>query len=261
MVTASVHVSGYNPRVMRALFAIAICLLISCAAGCKHSELDSFRSTWKKLSANPLEGSYYLQQAKTSSCKWEVKALDDQIAILRVPVRSVQSPDTLQLEFAGGTLVGENRGEWGGSLLVKENGNGNSREILSENVLKMYPMRDGVVVVTGRLDANEGSVWLYSEAAGHSWQINRKAHLHGYPRTIGKKGDRILFAYGDAVSMMEDFRERQIATLPLLETYPNSIAQDANDNIYIGMDGFVVRLLSDRQSYSQQWFTRPECMR
>ncbi len=246
---------------MRAFVAIALCVLISCAAGCKYSELDSFRSKWEKLPITPLEGSYYLQQAETSSCKWEVRASDDRIAIQRVPMQSAQSPDTLRLEFAGGTLVGENRGEWGGSLLVQEKSNGNSRQILSKNVLQMYPMRDGVVVVTGSLDANDGSVWLYSEAAGHGWQISKKADLHGYPRTIGKNGDRMLFAYGDGVSTMEDFGEKQIATLPLLETYPNSIAQDARGNIYIGMNVFVVRLLSDPNGYTQQWFTQRECLR
>jgi len=247
---------------MRTIFALALVLVVGGTCGCKRSELDSFHSNWKKLPISPLAGSYYLQQAATSPCTWYVHADGDRITIQRISITSPQRTLESRLQFAGGTLVGENRGEWGGSLLVQEKSNGTPREILSKNVLQMYPMQDGVVVVTGRPDANDGSVWLYSEAAGHSWHISEKAGLHGYPRTIGKNGDRMLFAYGDAVSTMEeDFRERQIATLPLLETYPNSIAQDAKGNIYIGMNGFVVRLLSERNGYTQQWFTQRECLR
>jgi hypothetical protein len=246
---------------MRTIFALALVLVVGGTCGCKRSELDSIRSNWTKLPLSPLVDSYDLQQAATSPCTWYVHAEGDRITIQRISMTSLQRPVESRLQFAGGTLVGENRGEWGGSLLVQEKSNGTPREILSKNVLQMYPMRDGVVVVTGRLDANDGSVWMYSEVAGHGWQISEKAGLHGYPKTIGKNGDRMLFAYGDSVSTMEDFRERQIATLPLLGTYPNSIAQDAKGNIYIGMNGFVVRLLSDRSGYTQQWFTQRECLR
>jgi hypothetical protein len=78
---------------------------------------------------------------------------------------------------------------------------------------------------------------------------------------IGKSGDRILLAYGDAVAILKDFNERQIAALPLLEIWPNSLAQDAKGDVYVGMNAFVVRLVSDRNGYSQQWFTQPDCSR
>lgn len=122
-------------------------------------------------------------------------------------------------------------------------------------------MQDGVEVITGDLASNKGSAWLYSNAEGHGWSIQKKADLRGYPRVIGKSGDRMLFAYGDAVSIMENFNERQIAALPLLDVRPNSIAQDAKGDIYVGMNAFVVRLVSGRNGYTQQWFTQPECLR
>ena len=167
----------------------------------------------------------------------------------------------MRTRFAGGTLIGEDRGEWGGSLSVLEGANQTPQEILSKNVLQMSPTHGGVVVITGDLPANEGSIWLYSDSGGHGWSIQKKADLRGYPEAIGGNGDRALLAYGDAVSIMEQFNEQQIAAIPLLEVHPNSIAQDVNGNIYVGTDAFVVRLVSGRDSYSQQWFTQSDCIR
>ena len=246
---------------MRMVVALALTFVISGACGCKHSELDSFHSNWKKLPLSPLAGSFYLQQAETSPCTWNVQANGDRVNIQRVSMGSLQRPDNLRVQFAGGTLVGEDRGEWGGGLSVLEDSNRRPREILSKNVLQMFPMQDGVEVITGDLPSNKGSAWLYSNAEGHGWSIQKKADLHGYPRVIGKGGDRTLFAYGDAVSIMENFNERQIAALPMLEVHPNSIAQDAKGDIYVGMNAFVVRLVSDRNGYTQQWYTQRECLR
>jgi hypothetical protein len=259
--TATVHVGAYNPNVMRAFVAVAFTLVASCACGCKHSELDSFHSNWKKLPLSPLAGSSYLRQAETSPCTWNVQTNGDRITIQRVSMRSIQRPDELQVQFAGGRLIGEDRGEWGGSLSVLEDGNRTPREILGKNVLQMFPMHDGAEVITGDLLSNNGSAWFYSNAPAHGWVIQKKADLHGYPTVIGKSGERTLFAYGDAVSIMENFNERQIAALPLLEVHPNSIAQDAKGDIYVGMNAFVVRLVSDRNGYTQQWFTQRECLR
>ncbi len=243
------------------IVALALTLVISGVSGCKRSELDSFHSDWNKLPVSPLAGALLLQQAETSPCAWKVQSDRDRIAVQRGSKRSFQRPKELRVQFAGGTLVGEDRGEWGGSLSVLEGSSQSPREILSKNVLQVFPMRGGIVVITGDLPANEGSIWFYSNAEGHGWSIQKKLDLHGYPKIAGNSGDRILLAYGDSVSILEGFNERQIAVLPLPDLQPNSIAQDAKGNIYLGMNAFVVRLVSDRESYSQQWFTQRGCLR
>jgi len=243
------------------IVALALTLVVSGTSGCKQSELDSSHSNWKKLQFSPKAGAILLQEAETSPCVWNVQAEGDRVTIQRVSTQSLQRPHELRTQFAGGTLVGEDRGEWGGSLTVLDGSNQSPRNILSKNVLQMFPVRDGVAVITGDLPRNEGSVWLYSNAEGHGWSIRKEAELHGYPKVIGKSGDRILLAYGDAVAILKDFNERQIAALPLLEIWPNSLAQDAKGDVYVGMNAFVVRLVSDRNGYSQQWFTQPDCSR
>ena len=259
--TVSVHVREYNSGVMRTAVSVALSLVVSCVCGCKHSELDSFRTNWKKLPVSPMAGSIYLQQAETSPCAWHVQANGGRITIQRTSIRNLQRPDEVQLQFAGGTLIGENRGEWGGSLYVLEDRSRMPLKILSQNILRMFPMQADVAVITGDLESNKGSAWLYSNEEGHGWSIQKKADLHGFPIVAGINGDRILFAYGDTVSVMENFNERQVAALPILNIRPNSIAQDAKGDIYVGVNAFVVRLVSDRNGYKQQWFTQRDCLR
>ena len=224
---------------MRTGAAVALIAAVICAAGCKRSELDGFHSNWRKLPLSPLASSSYLQQAETSPFAWNVHANGNRITIQHVSIRSLQRPQESRIQFPGGTLVGEDRGEWGGSLSVLEHASQTPREILSKNVLQMFVVRTGVTVITGDLQDNKGSVWLYANTGDRGWSIQKKADLHGYPKVIGKSGERILLAYGDAISVMENFSERQIATLPLLEVRPNSIAQDAKGDIYVGMNAFV----------------------
>jgi hypothetical protein len=59
------------------------------------------------------------------------------ITIQRVSMRSLQQPDKLRVQFAGGTLVGEDRGGWGGSLSVLEDSNRTPREILRTGIQRI----------------------------------------------------------------------------------------------------------------------------
>jgi hypothetical protein len=246
---------------MRTFVAVALLLTLGCACGCKRSELDTLHSRWKKLPLSPLADSYYLQQAVTSQCAWYVHSDGGGITIERISIKELQHPSQIRAEFAGGTLVGEDQGEWGGNLSVLEGSNRTAREILNKNVLQMVSMKDGVAVITGDLPSNVGSAWLYSNADGHGWSIQKKAELHGFPKIIGSSGERILLGYGDAISIMDDFHERRITGLPMMELQPGSIAQDARGDIYIGMNAFVVRLVSNRDGYLQQWFTQDGCLK
>ena len=165
---------------------------------------------------------------------------EDGLTIKRIPIKDLQRPREFRAEFAGGALVEENRGEWGGKLSVLEGSNRTSREILNKNVLQLVSMKNGIAVITGDLASNVGSAWLYSNDDGHGWSIQKKAELHGFPKIIGSSGERILLGYGEAISIMDDFDERQITELPMMELQPSSIADDAKGDIYVGMNVFVV---------------------
>ena len=246
---------------MRLAVALGVIVVIGGASGCKRSELDSFHSNWTKIRVSPLAGSILLRQADTSPCAWSVRVNGGKVAIQRIPVQGDQRRTEIRIHFEAGTLIGEDHGEYGGSLSVLKSTDQTQHKILGKNVLRMFLTPGGVIVITGDLPANEGSIWFYSDAGGRGWSIQKKADLHGYPKAIGKSGDRILFAFGDGVSIMGEFIEHQIADLPLFDVRPNSIAQDGNGNIYVGMNAFVVRLAPDRSGYSQQWFTQGDCLR
>ena len=70
----------------------ALIFTLGCAFGCKCSELDALHGKWKKLQLSPLAGSYYLQQAMTSQCAWNVQSNEDGLTIKRIPIKDLQRP-------------------------------------------------------------------------------------------------------------------------------------------------------------------------
>lgn len=241
--------------------AVALTLLVTTTTACKRNELDPFGSGWRRLPLAPLAGASYLQDAETSPCVWEVQMQGNKLAIQQLSLKRSSPPPDIRFQITGRMLIGTDGGENGGSLSVIEGANKLPRKILSVNVLQMIPTQGGVAVITGDLQENQGSVWVYSKSAHDGWSVQKRADLHGFPMITGQSGNRILFAYIDGVSVMKDFKESFLATLPLLRLKPNSIAQGSDGNVYLGMRGLVVRLVPDRNGYSQQWFTKPYCLR
>lgn len=241
--------------------AVGLFLVLWAITACKQSEPSPFGKGWIKLEFSPLPGAQVLEEARTSPCSWSVQADGSKVTVQGLPNGTLQRRLETRIEYAGATLIGEDHGEWGGALLVVDAAGGATRKILDENILQMFALEHGVAVITGYLPANEGSVWFYMKADGSNSSIQKKADLNGFPKVIGRSGNRILIAYGDGVSVIDsDFNNRLIAKLPILYVLPNSIVQDATGNIYVGMNAFVVRLVPAPSGYLQEWFTQRACL-
>lgn len=240
--------------------SVGLILAVWCTTGCKRSVPCPNRG-WEKLRVSPVAGAEVLKKAAVSPCTWRVEPDGINVTVHGISGRKYERPHDLRLQSAGGMLIGEDRGEWVGSLSVVDASGGKPRTILHKNVLKMYSSRNGAVVIAGDLPANEGSIWLFAKAAGRDWSIEKKTDLSGYPRAIGQSGDDILLAYGDGVSVVDSgFKEHRIANLPLLEISPNSIARVEKSDIYVGTNAFVVRLALGTNGYSQEWLTEQVCL-
>lgn len=215
---------------------------------------------WKRVDAEPLAGAIILQQAEGSGCIWRVNQEAQKVTVSRLPKTFYDHPTEVRLQVANGTLVGEDRGEWGGGLSLLDAKGNLPRKILDKNVLALLQARPGVLVIAGSLPANEGSVWLYS-TIDDRWTIEKKVELSNYPFAVGKSKDGILLVSGDGIYQVDDgFNIRQIAALPLLQTHPNSITEDANGGIYVGMQAFVVRLVPDHTGFTHEWFAGDGCL-
>jgi hypothetical protein len=216
---------------------------------------------WQRIGVEPLAGSIFLQQGEESDCIWQVNQAAQKVTVSRVSTAVYDRADNERIQTAGGVLVGEDHGEWGGSLSLLETNGGPPRLILDKNVVQMLQMKSGILVVTGDLPANEGSIWLYSITNGREWSIEKRAELSGYPRVIGRSNSGILLVNADGVFLVDDsLKVQKLAELPLFDVRPTSVAEDADGTIYIGMKAFVVRLVPNRTGYTHEWFAGAGCL-
>ena len=114
------------------------------------------------LCRGSLDNAPYLQEASESPCFWNVARDGGNIRITLEPSEKVafDHADEVRLKTDAGLLVGTDKGEWGGSLsLIPTNGLP-AKVLLSENVRQLVPVKSGILVFTGRLDFDKGSVWL-----------------------------------------------------------------------------------------------------
>lgn len=85
----------------------------------------------------------------------------------------------------GGTLLGHDRGEWGGRLAFRD-ADGRVSEIFRENVRAILPHDQGVVVFTGlsHLGTNEGFIHLLRPDPERGFTVDGMHMLDGEPQRI-----------------------------------------------------------------------------
>lgn len=250
---------------LRVKFLGIVCLVCCCILSCKRVSDDPLARNWKAITPEPAAGAVILQHAAESRCVWSVSSDPKDAHVTIEPSAHVVHPQAqeIRLKTEAGTLMGTNRGEYGGSLSLTGPDGAPSKRLLAENVIQLLPVKSGVLVLTGllHLDADQGAGWLYSKISGEDWSVKKLFDLDGYPRAIYSDKGEILVVTGHGVSRVDELlNHSEVALLPFAQTLPNSVSKDALGRVYIGMNAFVVRLVPTKTGYMHEWFTRPECL-
>ena len=241
--------------------ALLLFLVVTGLTACRRTGPDPMAHGWQRVRVEPLGGAIILQEGQESNCIWYVDKESQKVRVSRASNAVYKRAREVRLPTADGTLVGTDNGEWGGSLSLLDAKGNPPRQILDKNVLQIFQVKSAFWVITGGLDANEGSVWLYSNMNGRGWTIEKRTQLNMYPVVVQKGKGGILLVGNDGVYRVDDFfRVRQLADLPLLGLGPNSVAEDDRGAIYIGMNAFVVRLVPDHTGYAHEWFVGDGCL-
>jgi len=124
------------------------------------------------------------------------------------------------------------------------------------------PSPSGVLVLTGllHLGIDGGAVWLFHKSSIGSWSITKITDLDGKPRAMSTEHGDVLVVGAHGVYRLDQALSLTTISLPFQLTFTNSIAEDKSGKIYVGMNGFVVRLTPTKTGYSHEWFTKPECL-
>ena len=257
MIIGAIH----EYSVTKSMVVAALLLLLISGIGCRRAEFDPLRQGWAKVENEPTADAPLLRQAEKSSCVWQTSQQAGKVTVSRQRILNQPLQD-IRVQTPNGTLLGSNRGEWGGELTLSKSKEDLPQKILDGDVLQITPTQDGFLIVTGSMPSNEGALWLYSNSSTRGRAAEKKADSRGYPLAVHETAKGTWLATGDSIYLFDDkFEVQHHIEMPWLELHPNSIASDNNGVVYVGMQAFVIRLTPTSTGYRREWFVGEGCLR
>jgi HEAT repeat protein len=117
----------------------------------------------------------------------------------------------MRLDCWSGYLIGEDKGEWGGSLKF-DNSSGNEFTLINDNIKSIYNINDNIIAIAGlaHLSFNRGTIYELIHA-DDKIIVNKILILPGAPLRIQKLKDNELMiaTIGGTVILSKDFKLRQ----------------------------------------------------
>lgn len=202
-----------------------------------------------------------LSCANYSKQAWRVTLNSDNSSILVSKFEDKTRRHEIQVR--DGRLVGEDHGEWGGSLwwISKD---GRQRKWLSdENVHGFVKTSAGVLVIVGlaHMSLNHGAVLQYVDGPGRKKRGREFVDLGFAPRAFMLESpDSVIILTRDgfvrlhASGRLESIFRRVYGLL-----YPNSFTLSPNGVIHVGMRHFITRLTPTAGTYKEEWFVPANC--
>jgi hypothetical protein len=158
-------------------------------------------------------------------------------------------------------LIGFDAGEFGGGLWWTSTDGKRTKLLTRENVQAFVRRGKDVLVFTGlaHLTYDRGAAYLF-RSIGDDGEIIRIADLDSapYAASLENNGSVLIAVSNGVVTLRPDgsaVRLYKQEEMPIL--YPNSVAGEESDAIYVGMRFYVLRL--DRRAdgmYESTWFER-----
>lgn len=256
-------------------FILAISLLVPSS----YAQVLTMPSGWIETTepSGPFEEHSKLMQANYSRHEWRVSASSGQLEItddgsrdredkgLVFPPHFHRTKEMIgraRTARAGDDwLVGFDAGEFGGGLWWTSYDGKRTKLLTRENVQAFVHRGKEVIVFTGldHLAYDRGTAYLF-RSTGENGEIIRIADLDSAPSAALVENDSsVLVAVSNGVvtlrpdgSIVRLYKQKQMGLL-----YPNSVAGDETNAIYIGMRFYVLRLLHRADGkYESTWFER-----
>jgi hypothetical protein len=201
-----------------------------------------------------------LRCANYSRLAWHITLDSNNSSIL---VSKFEDNSRHVIQVRDGRLVGEDHGEWGGSLwwISKD---GRRRKWLSdENVHGFVKTSAGVLVIVGlaHMSLNHGAVLQYVDGPGRKKRVKEFVDLGFAPRAfILESPDSVMILTKDGfVRLHASGRIESIFRRVYGLLYPNSFTLSPDGVIHVGMRHFITRLTPTAGTYKEEWFVPASC--
>jgi len=158
----------------------------------------------------------------------------------------------------GSWLIGFDGGEFGGGLWsTNDDGSQTSLVLSREDIHALYHTNDGVIVLSGVAHAtiDEGKVWFVFDTSWDKAAARLLCDLHGSPdASVQDSPSTVLVVTRSAVLRIGTSGSLEtLAHIPVPPPVVTSVVMAADRTIYVGVPGYILRLLPEPTGYSVQW--------
>lgn len=196
-------------------------------------------SNFKLIDITTLSQEEY-RKLNYSQNEFAVRVVDGKLEITKAVYQKKH-----ELTILGGTLVGTNRGEWGGELTFEPERKELEQQLIKKgNIVSIFEFRHHIYFVEGlaHLSINEGV--LYDVKYEYDkFVYNKLFDFEDAPEAITTTDSKILIAGHQNFYVIEN-EKKQVVFKDMFwrSLYPNSIAYFNDRQIYVGMRGGIAEL-------------------
>ena len=166
------------------------------------------------------------------------------------------------IAVADGTLVGYNRGEWGGAVWWFSADRTTHRAV-SDDQVQAFFARAGITYALEGLDhlgLRRGALVRFGRSATGEWTSTRVVALPGQPGPFAWRGPHSLWLVaGDSlIEVTLDGRVRTLASAPAGFGRASSLVVHHDGAVYLGAGRVVIRLTPHGATFDEDWLMRPD---
>lgn len=208
--------------------------------------------------SSSLPGKEVMRCANYSRSNWAVSLNGDKISI--APMSEYKH--TVTMPFHGGTLKGEDDGEFGGGLWWIAP-NGQAAKIGNENIRGLIQTSFGMFALAGlaHLGTDYGTVYRVNDEGRLPPNITSVASLGDAPEalTLDSLGDLVIVTSRSIQKFKSSGKIQKLTDVDYSGLFPTSVAIDSRGIIYVGLRHFVTRLISVNGKVQEDWLVPNEC--
>ncbi len=174
-----------------------------------------------------------------------VKIIND-----KLDIKKIQEVNQRELKITGGTLIGINRGEWGGQLTFKpEDTTKKAVDIKRGNIKFIFNFKDKVYFIEGLAHMGySGGAIFELNTTNNNFTFTKLVDFDDAPEAFTIYKDKFLIATHENFYVVLDFKKKLVFKETFWSSlYPNSIAVLDDKNVFIGIRSGIVKLdLTDK---------------
>jgi len=163
----------------------------------------------------------------------------------KLDVKKVKEVHRSELKMLSGTLVGINRGEWGGQLTFKPSDpTKKAIDIKSGNIKFIFEFKNKIYFIEGLAHMTySGGAIFELDTTGYKFTFTKLVDFDDAPEAFTIYKDKFLIATHENFYIVKNFKKERVFKETFWSSlYPNSIAVLDDKNVFIGIRSGIVKL-------------------